>query len=49
MRLILSVLIRNFNISPAEGTTAYSMEPVEFMTVSPRGGKCDLVFERRSV
>lgn len=47
MRLLLSVIARNFSVLPAKETTEASMQPFDLTTVSPMSGECKLQFARR--
>lgn len=48
LRLFLATIARNFDIECPPETTWASMRPFDLTTVSPRSGKCDLIFKPRS-
>ena len=48
LRIHLGHIFRRFAVSCAEDTTPASMEHVEFFTIRPRSGKCDLYFRQLS-
>lgn len=47
LRLFLSAIARNFDIECPPETTWGGMRPFDLTTVSPRSGKCDLIFRPR--
>lgn len=47
LSLITATLVRSFQVKPSPATTADSMSMKDHFLVLPKGGACDLVFERR--
>lgn len=48
LRLFLATIARNFDIVCPPETTWAGMKPFDLTTVSPRSGKCDLIFKPRT-
>jgi cytochrome P450 len=46
LRQVSSALLGKFRVSAAQNTTADSMEMRDHFLVIPKGGKCELIFEK---
>ncbi len=46
LRIHLGHIFRKYKVTPAPNTTAESMRHVEFFTIRPKAGKCDLYFHK---
>lgn len=49
LRIIIGMLVRNFDLLPAHATTHKSMEPKDLETLYPSSGECRLHFTRRKL
>ncbi len=47
LRIHLGHIFRKYEVVCAEQTTPESMSHVEFFTIRPKSGKCDLFFHER--
>ncbi|EJT99327.1 cytochrome P450 [Dacryopinax primogenitus] len=47
--LTIATVVSRFSLSLHPSTTEESMRPVELVTLGPKGGRCEIVFERRGM